>query len=60
MSLDSLCVLCTGNPNNPGITRQVSLAFPNTVCLHKSMGVDLLTSEGLDYLDPRSKNVMYL
>ncbi len=49
MSLSNLRVLCTGNPNNQGIAKQICLAFPNTDCLHLSMGIDLLSQEGLDY-----------
>ena len=49
MSLSNIKVLCTGNPNRTGITKQVAEVFPNTTCIHRSMGVDLLTQEGLDY-----------
>lgn len=48
MSLSNLRILCTGNPNNEGIARQVSAVFPNTDCISRSMGIDLLTLEGLD------------
>lgn len=49
MLSNNLQVLCTGNPNNPGLPAEIVAAFPNTICLHKSAGVDLLTEEGLDY-----------
>jgi len=49
MSLNNLRILCTGNPNNEGIAKQVVANFPNTTCISQSMGVDLLTQEGLDY-----------
>lgn len=56
MSLSNLRVLCTGNPNNTGLAKEVLLAFPNAVCLHRSMGVDLRTQEGIDYFTSAVKN----
>ncbi len=47
--MNSIRVICTGNPNNPGIANELLKEFPNTYCLHRSMGVDLVTQQGLDY-----------
>jgi hypothetical protein len=55
-SLSNLRVLCTGNPKNPGITQQVAKTFANTDCLHQSMGVDLITLEGMEYFKSIIKN----
>ncbi len=49
MSLNNFFILCTGNPNNQGIAKQLCLTFPRVDCLHLSMGVDLVSKSGLDY-----------
>lgn len=49
ISLNSLRVLCTGNPSRHGLANQIVTEFPNTHCISLSAGVDLLTKEGLDY-----------
>lgn len=49
ISLNNLRVLCTGNPSNEGIAKQIVAVFPNTDCISRSTGVDLLTQEGIDY-----------
>lgn len=51
ISLSNIRVLCTGNPNYEGIAKQVVTAFPNTKCISRSVGIDLLTQEGLDYFE---------
>jgi hypothetical protein len=49
MLLNNFRILCTGNPNKPGIARQLVEQFSNTDCLSLSTGVDLLTPGGLHY-----------
>lgn len=39
-------ILCTGNPNNIGITQSVTRAFPNVDCISLSSGYDLTSPEG--------------
>jgi hypothetical protein len=39
-------ILCTGNPNYPGIPRAIRTHFPNTTFISKSTGYDLITVDG--------------
>jgi hypothetical protein len=50
----SLKILCTGNPNVPGIAYYIKEIFPDTIFISRSNGFDLLTNQGLD----KFKNVI--
>jgi NADP-dependent 3-hydroxy acid dehydrogenase YdfG len=39
-------IICTGNPNTPGIPNAVNKQFPNTTFISLSTGYDLVTDEG--------------
>ena len=49
MLLNNFRILCTGNPNKPGLARQLVETFSEVNCLSLSLGTDLLTPNGLDY-----------
>ena len=44
--MDNYRILCTGNPNKPGIPNAVSKYFTNTTFISLSNGYDLITYEG--------------
>lgn len=44
----SLKILCTGNPNYPGLPKSIEQTFPNTTFISISAGYDLTTDTGLN------------
>ena len=49
-------ILCTGNPNKPGIAKSVFECFPNTTFLHLSNGYDLTSLDGQNKFKSIIKN----
>ena len=49
-------ILCTGNPNKPGIAKSVFERFPDTTFLHLSNGYDLTSLDGQDKFKSIIKN----
>jgi hypothetical protein len=43
-----LRILCTGNPNVPGIAKELKQVYPNITFISRFSGYDLLSSEGVE------------
>lgn len=43
-----LKILCTGNPQDPGIAKELQKLYPNTTFISRSSGYDLLSNDGID------------
>jgi len=49
-------IVCTGNPNEPGIARHIFNLFPNSLFLSRNSGYDLLSEEGISKFKSIIKN----